>query len=179
MNVRMIMTFHEEDTPFLLDVSSLLYDFELLHDLSLILCREDYRDYRFSRYFFYRNGRPIKKDHKVRVARIVKESPITVELILTGVSLSSGALWVLLQAIEKIQNWRLNREKLELEVKKLQLEIRKLGLETEKLEVELDKKVKEREAFYVLDSLVGRLDGIPIKLADLHVRLEKNDSSNT
>jgi hypothetical protein len=134
----------------------------------LILCVEDYRDYKFSRYFWYRNGRPIKTDHRLRVRRIAKESPLTIELILAGVSISSGALLMLLQAIEKIQNWRLNREKLKLEVEKLRME-------GEKLRLELEQKVKEREAFYILDPLVRRFEDIPLKLADIEIRLKEEN----
>jgi len=89
-------------------------------------------------------------------------------LILAGVSISSGALLMLLQAIEKIQNWRLNREKLKLEVEKLRME-------GEKLRLELEQKVKEREAFYILDPLVRRFEDIPLKLADIEIRLKEEN----
>lgn len=169
MRIKLKLVFSEEDRPFLLDISSLLYDFELLHDLSLILCAEDYSDYKFSRFFWYRNGRPIITDHKLRVAKIVKESPLTIELILAGISIGSGALWVLLQAIEKIQNWKLSREKLKLEVEKLRME-------KEKLRLELEQKIKEREAFHFFNSLIGRLESIPMKLVDLEITLEENET---
>jgi hypothetical protein len=168
MCARLRLEFHEDDCPFLLDISSLLYDFELLHDFSLILCVEDYSHYGFSRFFWYRNGRPIKREHKLRAARIVKESPLTIELILASVSISSGALWILLQAIEKIQNWKLNREKLKLEVEKLRIE-------KEKLRSELEQKAKEREAVYILDNLTERLENIPIKLANIEIKPEEKN----
>ena len=165
MQARLKLVFSEEERPFLLDISSILYDFELLHDFSLILSAEEYSNYSFSRYFWYRNGRPIKVDHRVRAARIVKESPLTVELIIAGTTVATGALWVLLQATEKIQNWRLNREKLKLEVEKLRLD-------RQKLQLEIDQKAREREASHILNSLVARLEGIPIKLADIEITLE-------
>lgn len=160
MQAKLRLIFAEEERPFLLDISSLLYDFELLHDLSLMLCAEEYIDYKFSRRFWYRNGRPIRRDHRLRAAKIVKESPLTIELILAGITVGSGALWVLLQAIEKIQNWGLNRERLRLQVEKLRME-------NEKLRLELEPKVHQREAQYILDSLTTRLDSIPMKLTDL------------
>jgi hypothetical protein len=168
MDVRLRLMFREEDRPFLLDVSSLFYDFELLHDFSLILCAEDYQAYRFSRYFWYRYGRPIKADHKLRVVRIVKESPLTIELVIAGIVAGSGALWILIQAIEKIRNWGLNREKLKLEVKKLRME-------NDKLQLELEQKAKERDAHYILGPLVRRLERIPMKLVDIEISVNEKD----
>jgi hypothetical protein len=167
MDVRLRLIFHEEETPFLLDVSSLFYDFELLHDLSLILCAEDYKTYGFT-YFWYRHGRPIKENHKLRVVRIVKESPLTIELLIAAATAGSGALWILIQAIEKIQNWKLNREKLMLEVEKLKMEKSKMRLELEQM-------AKEREASYILNPLVRRLESIPVKLADIEIIVNEKD----
>ena len=57
MNVGLKLVFSKENKPYLLDITSLLYDFELLHDFSLILWADDYLDYKFSN-FMYRNGSP-------------------------------------------------------------------------------------------------------------------------
>jgi hypothetical protein len=168
---RLRLVFSEEERPLLLNISSLLYDFELLHDFSLLICAEDYSDYRFSRNFWYRTGRPIKIEHRLRAAKIVKESPLTVELIIAAVPVATGALWVLLQAIEKVQNWRLNREK-------LRLEIDKLRLEKVLLRVELEQKLHEREVTPFFNVLIKRLDSIPIKLADFTITSEENDKGN-
>lgn len=166
MLAKLTLAFREEERPFLLDISSLLYDFELLHDLSLILCAEEYIDYKFSRFFWFRNRRPIRKQHRLRASRITKESPLTVELILAGITVVSGALWALLQAIEKIRNWSLSREKLQREIEKLKSEIRL---------VELERKVREREADLVYDPLVKRLEDLPFKLADLKLEAVEED----
>lgn len=170
MDVSLRLVFNEEDRPFLLDISSLFYDFELLHDFSLILCAEEYQTYRFSRNFWFRHGRPIKADHKLRVVRIVKESPLTIELAIAGFAAGSGALWILIQAIEKIQNWKLNREKVKLEVEKLRME-------KDKLRLELEQMAEEREASYILKPLVRRLESIPIKLADLKITVDEKDEA--
>jgi len=169
MQAKLKLVFSEESRPLLLDISSLLYDFELLHDFSLILCAEDYSNYTFSRLFWFRNGRPIITDHRVRVARIVKESPLIIELVLAGISVGSGALWVLLQATEKIQNWRLSREKLKLEVEKLRME-------KEKLKLELEQKIQQREAIHFFNSLITRLERLPMKLVDMEITLEGDDT---
>jgi len=163
MSVKLKLVFSDEKRPYLSDVSSLIYDLELLHDFSLILSTEEYSDYRFYR-FWYRNGRPIKEHHKVRVSRIIKESPFTIELVIAGI----GALWLLLQVMEKIRNLRLNREK-------LRQEIEKLKVETEIKRIELEQKVQEKEASGILYSLVKRLEINPMKLSDIEIQLDENE----
>jgi len=167
MEVKLRLIFSEEEKPFLLDITSLFYDFELSYDFSLMLCVEDYYDYRFSRNFWFRHGRPIKSEHRLRVVKIVKESPLTIESGIAGFVASTSTIWILLQIIEKIQNWKLNREKLKLEVDKLKLE-------KDKLKLELEQKAKEREGLYILEPLVRRIDQLPMKLADLEIITNEN-----
>jgi len=100
------LTFIEEKEPFLLDVSSLFYDFELLHDFFLLLYAENYSNYKFNRFFWLRKGRPIRKEHKIRVLKIKKDSPLTIEIIVGLIVGISGAFWAIVQAIEKIRSLR-------------------------------------------------------------------------
>jgi hypothetical protein len=139
------------------------------------LCAEDYSDYKFSPFFWYRRGRPLKANHKIRATRIIKESPLTVELILSGVILLSGAFWALVQAIEKISNWKLNREKTRLEIEKLKKELSKADLDIEKARIELDQKVLETETFNILRSLIRRFESNPINLMDIELYAETSD----
>lgn len=115
----MTIKFHEDKEPYLLDISSMLYDLELTHDFSVIIAnKEFYPNYHFNRYFWYRKGRPVLKQHRIRALRIVKESPLILEVVIP----SLGAIWILLQIFEKISNWNLKKEKLRLEVNKLRRE---------------------------------------------------------
>jgi len=171
LQVRLKLVFQEEKAPCLLDMSSLLYDFELLHDLTLMLCAEDYSDYHFSRFFWFRKGRPIKPEHKVRASRIVKESPLVIVVNVADVVLWSGALWALIQAIDKIGKWRLDR-------KKLRLEIEKLELENRMLKIDLEQKIKQKNASDVLHVLVNRLGDNPIVLQDIEIQVEKSNVNN-
>lgn len=116
------LTFMDDKKPYLLDISSLFYDFELLHDFCLIAYSDEYKYYKFNNYFWYRKGRPIKEEHRIKTLKIEKESPLTVEVIIGAIVGLSGALWALVQAIERISNWKFNREKLKLEVEKLKKE---------------------------------------------------------
>jgi len=174
-NVRLRLVFREEKKPYLMDVSSLLYDFELLHDYSLLMCAEEYENYNISSFSWYRRGRPLKPRHKLRVARIVKESPFTVELILAGVVASSGALWTIVQIASKIDNWKLNKEKLRLEIKKLAKEIRETPSEEEKPSLDFEEIVSRRRAFGIQRQLIRRFEDNPIKLDNIELSIEEND----
>jgi len=163
---RIRLTFRDERKPFLIDISSLLYDFELLHDFSLLIYMDEYREYKFAKYFWYREGRPLKSEHKIRAIRIIKESPLTIELIFGGMA----AFWILIQAIEEISNWKLNRQKLKLEVENLKYE-------GEKVKVELARKIEERKAWETFYSLLRRLESNPIKLEEIEI-IKDEDSQN-
>jgi len=165
----MKLVFEDVKKPYLLDITSLLYDFELIHDFSLLSTAEEYSNYRFSQIFWYRNGRPLKPNHKLRVIRIEKLSPLTVELLIASVVVTSGALWTLAQIIEKVANWKLNRRKLWLEVQKLEREERERQERKDRLG-----NIDERGAAWILGSLIGRLEKNPLNLVDIEIVAEEN-----
>lgn len=82
----------------------------------------------------------------------------------------TGALSALILAIEKVRNWRLNREKLELEVKKLKLETERITKEQE-----LEEKAQEREASGIFYSLIRRLESNPITLVDIELHTDESE----
>lgn len=161
---RMKLTFREEERPLLLDISSLLYDFELLHDFFSLLHMERHKEYRFGRYFWYRNGRPLEDEDRVRVVAIVKLSPLVVDVIA-----GAAALAALLVAIQATANWRLNSQKLKLEIERLQREANTNAYKEETARVELEKKIRERDAWSTFASLLRRLESNPMRLEDVDV----------
>lgn len=170
-HLRIKLTFTNEEKPYLLDISSFFYDFELLHDFVLIIYATEYKDYKFKPSFWYRKGRPIKNEHKIKALRIKKESPLTVELIFNIIFLSSGAFWALLRIIEKLSNRKLNKEKLKLEVEKLKKENNIMFYKEQqaKIEIEFEQKLFEREAEIIYKSLLRKLKSNPLKLEDIEV----------
>ncbi|MCK4732185.1 MAG: hypothetical protein KAT65_06965 [Methanophagales archaeon] len=163
-NLKLRLEFKEAKRPFLLDISSLFYDFELLHDFAVILTYEDYFNYSLTqRFFWYRNGRPIKSGHKLKSSKIIKESPLIIGVVIGAI----GAIWILLQAIDKISSWKLNRKKLQLEIEKLQLDINKSRYDEEKAHIELEYRIEQRKALKTFNSIVRRLNDNPIKLVDI------------
>jgi hypothetical protein len=158
------MEFEEAKFPFLLSMSSLLYDIELLHDVSVILSYPEYEGTRMvAPYFFFRNGRPIRPDHMARAAKVVKQSPLTLEVAIAAV----GGLWVLVQIVDKVSNWSLNRKKLRLEIEKLEYETALKQLE---LADSLTERINRFEAERVEQQLVSRLEASEFRLTDMSVR---------
>lgn len=158
-------TFREKQSPLLLDVSSLLYDVELLHDLTVLVSFEAYSRFTFSRYFWYRTGRSILPEDRLRVRSLKLQSPLAAELIFG----SAAAVWAVLQVIDKIANWRLNRQKLRLEVQKLEHETATRGHEEQTARARLEAAIQQREAGVLLGQIVRRLESNPIVLVDVDV----------
>lgn len=162
----MRLNFKEDHNPYLLDISSLLYDLELAHDLCVSVLEDDYSNFVFGQYFFYRNGRPLKKSHRIRTARIVHNSPLLLEVIVP----SMAAVLGFIQIVEKVQNWSLNREKLELEVSKLQREEQRDREQISDFHVEsLNRELESRNAKGAANNIINRLEKSSIKLTDLEV----------
>src|SRR5205085_8371597 len=94
------LQFSEEELPLLQDVSTLFYDLQLAHDFGALLNGQELRSYSFSSTFWFRNGRPVPRSDKIRTARIVKASPLLLEVVIPTL----GALWIMIQILEKVSN---------------------------------------------------------------------------
>ncbi len=181
-NVTIRLEFGVEEKALLLDVSSLLYDFELLYDFLVLSTLEEYKEYRFSQYFWYRNGRPLEDFDRLRLVEIRKSSPLIL-CIGIGAFVLSQILLPLFTIFERISDRKLNRQKLELEVEKLGLDVeaarrqRYLTLspkndyliEEGETNLELDPEELERIRLRTLNSLIRRLERSSIKLNDVSV----------
>jgi hypothetical protein len=176
MNEHLVsLRFQEDREPFLLDLSSLLYDFELAHDLSVLLAEQDYSRYRFNRFFWFRNGRPLKTVHRARTARVIKESPLLLDVVIP----SLGAIWILIQVMDKVANWNVNREKLELKVRRLRREEEShKQIMTDAYVDQLDDTLDRRDARQVFEKVVSRLEKSPIHLSEVEIS-RKTDGKNS
>lgn len=174
--VKMKLVFEDGKEPHFEDITSLFHDLELLYDFSLLLYADAYDTYRFSQYFWFRGGQPIKAEHKLRALRIVKESPLTVELIVA--MFSPEAIWAFVQIIQKIGSWQLDREKLELEVERVRHENRILRYKEREAEIELENRLLEREALHTQDRLLKRFEKNPIKLREMDLTSENDGNTS-
>ena len=99
---------------------------------------------------------------------MIKESPLVLEVVITSI----GGIWVLLQIIEKVQNWPLNRQKLKLEVEKLREEKQ---LRYENLELVAERRGAVRQEL----NLIKHLNESPLMLEDIEIKiLELDDKKN-
>jgi hypothetical protein len=168
------LEFSEDETPFLLDITNLLYDIELAYDFCVLLTEEQYREYKFGQSFWYRKGRPLRNEHRLRIRRLTKQSPLLIEVIIPS---SLTSVWALLQIIEKVRNWNLSHEKLRLEVEKLRREHEKDREETRDLYAkQISQLAEERNATVIEERLAKRLSDSPLKLIRLEVK--RTDSSD-
>lgn len=152
-----------------LELTSLLYDFTLLHDCIALTAIPDYKNYYFSRNFWYRKGRRLKPEHQLYLNKINHNSPLGLEIIIPLTVGSVTVPWLILQAVEKIQNWKLNREKLELEIEKLRLDNHLKNMESFNKDIELSNLLKRREAIDTFYRVVKRIDERQLSATDIQV----------
>src|SRR5437867_12627888 len=65
----------------LLELSSLLYDMELVHDLGILITESRYADYHITPSFWQRSGRPLADSDRLRVRTDILASPLILELL--------------------------------------------------------------------------------------------------
>ena len=115
---------------------------------------------------------------RLRIDNVRLSSP----LVLTLVVSSLGAVWLLVQIIDKVRSWRQAGAKTKLEMQKLEEEIRKLRLENSAKELRsgeasqavtalpiIDELAKEKRARGSVAVVVARLDHSIFKLEDIQV----------
>ena len=91
------------------DVSNFLYDSLLLHDC-IVLATGEY-DYNFGPQFYYRTGRPIRPEDRLRMRRLRHESPLLVETIVMW----GAASLAIRSTYDWLRDRPLHRRKLEAE----------------------------------------------------------------
>jgi hypothetical protein len=175
-SVRLKLKFDEKSNITLLDFSSLSYDLTLLHDCLVLSTLSDYKDYTFNRFFWYRNGRPLKESHQLFLERVKMESPLEMVTVLSVAGTSVGLIWVLVQAFEKISNWHLNRRILELQVQNLEetVKSRRLDNQSKQLDnarkqLELEELLSQKGSREVFDRIVERFESYPFAATDARI----------
>jgi len=167
----------EDDYPLLLDVSTFLYDLNLLYEISVLATSNKYYEFNFSSFINQRNGRPLQKVDRLSVKSLKHQSPIDIVLTVSTTAAAIGGIWGLVQVVEKIVNMPLSRRKLKAEVEKLELENaekaelrRQLAFEEpEKLELEM----KNRNADTYFNNTAKRLEKSKIRIREIEVEIER------
>jgi len=169
----------EKEELSLPDVSAFLYDFNLVYEISRIVADPKYEGFQFGRFVWHRNGRGIVSDDRLRVGLLSHHSPFELIALVAAVPAAVAAAWGIVQTAERLSNWRLNRQKLALEVRKLELETR--SLEAERAPTQPQPLVVDVESFQVrsnemgatpvLDTLTRRIEQSPVKIGLLEFKI--------
>jgi hypothetical protein len=183
--VKIKFSFKEEGEYFIGDeakvtietLSSFLYDLNLLNDCLALALIDDYSNYNFSRFFYYRKVRPLKKEHKLYLNKINHNSPLGLEVIIPLAASAAGIPWLILQSVQKIRNWKLERRKLEIEVQKAELDLneKKAKLVNEQLDIE--EKLLKREALQTYNNVLKRIENHPFFAVDVEIEIIEPDSN--
>lgn len=115
----------EENLPLLQDVYSFMHDFNLIYEISRASTDPNY-DFPFRQLlgFHPEEGLQLhlRDEDRLHVERMTKKSPLDLVTVVVAVPAAVGAIWGVVQIVEKVVNFRLNRRKLKEEVRKLERE---------------------------------------------------------
>ena len=165
----------ELETPTLFQVTNFLYDINLIYELSRLATDPRYQNFRFSRYAYFRDGRPLRDADRLRIIKLTQESPL--DLVLAGATAGGvviGGIWGLVQIIEKVSNFRLNRQKLQEEVIKLRRENETANRPSHIMdEEEAVASIRMREAAPLIEGVGKRLSGSRVIIEEVEVSLTK------
>jgi hypothetical protein len=173
---RLTLAADSQASPHISDIALFLYDFTSLYEIVRLAVDPRYRNYRFSRFSLYRNGRPLEERDRLELGSIRMRSPLEVvaSIAVAGGAAASvaTAIWVVVQTIEKIYNLPVNREKLELEVQKLRREEAQPALPMDLPGGRPDGQtlIVRRKASDSLEAIARRLEASPVRI--LRIELE-------
>jgi len=171
----------EETFPLVLDVSSFLYDLNLLYEIARLATDPNYGEFKFSRFVYYRGGRPLRDEDRLHVQSLRQESPLALVAVLAAVPVAIGAVWGVVQIVDKIGNASLNRRKLRAEVEKLERENRDSINSAHGLIPNTDEQVRSvlriREAEQYFDNVAGRLERSSVRIKELEIDIVQQKST--
>src|SRR5262249_42989924 len=101
-----------EAYPLLVDVSSFLYDFNLAYEVPRIVTDQRYSGFVFSRPPW---PSPLPDEDRIRIVSLQEHSPLIFLAAVAAAPAAVGAIWGLVQIVDKIMNWPLNRQILKLQ----------------------------------------------------------------
>jgi hypothetical protein len=157
----------KEDHPSLQEVSSFIYDFNLVYEIARVASDPNYQRYKFSRFIWNRNGRHLKDADRLHVVSLQLGSPFVLETAVVLVGGAIAGVWGLVQIAERIVDWPVNRERNRLELEKLRRELDS-GDQAEQLPAIL----KERGALEYYERSIERVADNEIKITDIRFSIE-------
>jgi hypothetical protein len=195
------LTYETNKKTLLIDLNSLLYDYQLLYDFYVLSLIDDYQSYSFGSNFWYRTGRPLYEEDKLQLYGIHYGSALTVITAATSyivvrviqplVEISgqiadwepnrrkakAEALAAELKSIEKIADIeykmiRNRRAERLLEATNYEVERKRIGLDQDR--IRLDREQRKQQ---IQSHLEQRLSRNPYRLEDITVKLENKEKT--
>lgn len=184
---RIALRGEEGDYPALIDISSYLYDFNLLYEFSRLVVDPKYEGYKFSRFSGYRNAKRVLPDDRLEIESLRIGSPIAIIAVVIALPAAASALLAFTQAFEKIANFRINRDILKLRRENLRKELQAPPVEPPPELLGTDATFREqlhiREADYYFGRVERHLHDSVVRVKEIeitHVReLPAKRDSNT
>ena len=194
------LIYNTEGKPSLSDLSALLYDYELLHDYLVLSTMEEYSEYTFPRYFWYRSRGPLAKEERMQIRTVHYGSPlIWVPILVSWVAVK--IVQPLVQISGEIADWPSDRRKAKAEAaiaqlteiekisdieykqmrnKQLKLLIEQEEYKTEMTRMELEELQEQRELGkeVTLRRITQRLSKNPYQLEDITIQPEVEEGKD-
>ena len=189
--IEIVVTGKESDYIALFDVVNFLFDFNVTYEIGRLATDPSHESFKFSRYIFYRNGRPLEYNERLFLKTLEHGSPTKLVTRLTATSLAVGSIWGCVQIYSKVADHPLEHRKLIAEVRKVELEVQEMeqrqadsATSTEstnhiiapKLEGDgFERFLYERGALQYFEQATNRLIKSPVRIEDMEIRIV-NDS---
>lgn len=167
----------DDSYPALTDLAYFLNDLNLLYEFSRVIVDPKYRDYQFTRFFAYRNRHRVDPADQLVVGHLSKESPLLLVAVVAATAAAAPTVWVVVQIVEKIVNFRLNREILKLNRDKLKKELLEPRREPQQQLVDVSEATDDafreqihiREAEYTYERIERHLAENPVRIREIEV----------
>jgi hypothetical protein len=172
--------------PPIVALTEVLYGLESANDLgtSLLHRRKPLKKRKLKQTWLERGRPKMPGKDRLRIDTVQLSSPLALTLIVS----SLGAVWLLIQIVDKVRSWSQASAKTKLEIQKLEEEIRKLRLENSEQALKPPKVRQVRTALPLIDDLakdkrargsltvvIARLEHSIFKLEDIRVTRRDHD----
>src|SRR5579884_3009220 len=163
--------------PYLSDVSAFLGDLNQAYEVSRIATDENYSSPTIAGPWTLTE---IQDQDRLQVVTLHEGSPLLLLAIAAATPAAVGAIWGLVQIVDKIVNWPINRQILKLQRDKLLNDLRQANLPIQQVEAPeaFRQKLRNREATHIFDELAGRLGAARIRMTDFEISLHNDFPQN-
>ena len=161
-----------EDYPPLIDVSSFLWDFNQAYEISRVATDQRYAPFVSSEGPRDPRGM-IEDEDRLQVVALNENSPLVLLAIVAATPAAVGAIWGLVQIVDKITNWPLNRQILKLQRDKLRSELQRSEYPIQEFEKpeQFRQHLRDHEVSHLYDHVAGRLEFGKIRVTDFEITL--------